>query len=74
MCLPLIFMGGDDAIYSWQIWEHSNSTWAPPLYPIRTIIPVAAILLFLQGLSNISGEIAIIVNGRAKEESEHAGN
>lgn len=39
------------AINSWVSNEKSWSQWAPPVYPIKTVIPVALILLWLSGLS-----------------------
>ncbi len=39
-------------LQSWQIMEHSQSPWAPAIYPFKTFMPIAFFLLFLQGLSN----------------------
>ena len=37
---------------SWKILEHSTSSyWSPPVYHFKTIIPLAALLLLLEGLS-----------------------
>lgn len=36
---------------SWQGMEHSQSPWAPPIYPFKTFMPIAFFLLFLQGIS-----------------------
>jgi len=49
--LTILFYGTHYAADSWGIWEKSWSIWAPPLYPIKTVIPVTALLLLLQGLS-----------------------
>ncbi|MEE9568815.1 MAG: TRAP transporter small permease subunit, partial [Candidatus Binatia bacterium] len=39
------------AIYSISIGETSDaSSWRPPLYPLKTVIPVTAIMLLIQGL------------------------
>ncbi len=35
---------------SWQILEHSQSTWAPPIYPFKSLMPVAFVLLVLQAI------------------------
>src|SRR3990170_2565117 len=41
-----------DAVESWRILERSDaSTWRPPLYPLKTVIPVAALLLLIQAVS-----------------------
>jgi len=38
---------------SWQILEHSQSAWAPPIYLFKTFMPIAFFLLFLQGVSEL---------------------
>ena len=49
----LFFIAGlDSAIHSWSILETSDaSPWRPPLYPFKTVIPVCALLLIIQGVS-----------------------
>ena len=45
-------MGWQEAYYSWTIGELSEATpWRPPLYPFKFVIPVAALLILIQGLS-----------------------
>lgn len=41
------------AIDSWKAMEQGHSVWRPPLAHFRTVIPVAFILIFLQGVSSI---------------------
>ena len=44
--------GLEAAIHSWTILETSDaSPWRPPLYPFKTVIPLSAILLLIQGVS-----------------------
>jgi len=38
-------------LQSWQGLEHSQSPWAPPIYPFKTFMPIAFFLLLLQGIS-----------------------
>jgi TRAP-type mannitol/chloroaromatic compound transport system, small permease component len=45
---------------SWSIVEKSWSPWAPILYPIKFVIPLAAIFLILQGLSEVIKSIVTI--------------
>ncbi|MFH1060657.1 MAG: TRAP transporter small permease subunit [Pseudomonadota bacterium] len=42
---------------SWAQWEHSWSAWKPPLYPYKTVMPVALILLLVQGVSNFVKDV-----------------
>ena len=45
------------AASSWSMAEHSWSAWKPPLYPYKTVMPVALILLLIQGLANFIRDI-----------------
>ena len=52
--LGLIYAGWDYAGISWRINEHSTVTAeGPPVYPFKTVIPVAGILVMFQGLAEI---------------------
>ena len=52
---------------SWSMLENSWSSWGPPLYPIKTVIPVTAVLLLLQGISEVIKTVDVLVE--AKEVS-----
>src|SRR5262245_4464935 len=50
----LFFISIDDFFYSLSINERSNSgAWAPILWPLRGVIPLTALMLFLQGISEL---------------------
>ena len=52
--LGLIYAGADYAALSWRIGEHSTVTAeGPPVYHFKTVIPVAGLLVMLQGLAEI---------------------
>lgn len=52
--VALVWAGYTYAAESWAINEHSTLTAnGPPLYPFKTIIPVAGVLLLLQGIVEI---------------------
>ena len=38
---------------SWQNWERASTSWAPPVYPFKTIMAIGFVLLFLQGLAKL---------------------
>ena len=49
--LGLIFAGWGFAADSWRIGEHSNITSeGPPVYHFKTVIPIAGVLVLIQGL------------------------
>ena len=48
----LLYFGARFALKSWIMLEGSGvSMWSPPIYPFKTVIPAAALLLLMQGLA-----------------------
>ena len=45
------------AANSWQQWEHASSSWAPPIYPVKTLMAFGFILFFLQGVAKLIQDI-----------------
>jgi TRAP-type mannitol/chloroaromatic compound transport system permease small subunit len=41
------------AATSWGNWEHASTSWAPPIYPFKTIMAIGFVLLFLQGIAKL---------------------
>ncbi len=61
----LLYFGTDFALKSWRMLEHSGvSMWSPPIYPFKTIIPLAAFLLLIQGMVKFARCLAFIMKGR----------
>lgn len=60
----LVTEGTKMAIWSWTIWERTQSPWSPPIYPLKTVIPVAALLLLLQGTARYIRDVLILVKNR----------
>lgn len=42
---------------SWGNLERASTSWAPPLYPFKTIMAIGLVLLFAQGLAKLLGDI-----------------
>jgi len=60
----LAWAGYGFAAESWAINEHSNITAnGPPVYPFKTILPIAGVFLFAQGLVEIVRCIVCIQQG-----------
>ncbi len=52
--IALTWAGYDYAAESWRINEHSTITYeGPPIYPFKTIIPVAGAFVLMQGIVEI---------------------
>jgi len=67
--LVLFFIAGwDYASRSWFMGERSDaSPWRPPIYPFKTVIPLAALLLLLQGISEFAKSLYCAVKGKRYE-------
>jgi TRAP-type mannitol/chloroaromatic compound transport system permease small subunit len=62
--LGLIYAGSDYAALSWRIGEHSTVTAeGPPVYHFKTMIPVAGLLVMLQGFAEIARCIECLRTG-----------
>jgi TRAP-type mannitol/chloroaromatic compound transport system permease small subunit len=62
--VALVWAGYTYAAESWSINEHSTLTAnGPPLYPFKTIIPIAGILLLAQGVVEIIRCIVCLQQG-----------
>ncbi|MCB1044624.1 MAG: TRAP transporter small permease subunit [Acidobacteria bacterium] len=52
-CVLMIWVTVPAAYASWAEWEQSNDPGGLPRYPIKTLVPLAFVLLILQGFSNV---------------------
>ena len=59
-CIVCIWQGYSFAATSWAMKETSWSVFAPPLYPVKTVIVVTFILLAIQGISECIKRVYII--------------
>jgi TRAP-type mannitol/chloroaromatic compound transport system permease small subunit len=63
--LALVWAGYYYAAESWRINEHSNITaGGPPIYPFKTVIPLAGALLLAQGVVEITRCVICLKQGR----------
>jgi TRAP-type mannitol/chloroaromatic compound transport system permease small subunit len=54
----LLWQAMDMTIISWEKLEISNSTWGPPIFPVKTMVPLGAALILLQGLAKFTRDLA----------------
>jgi TRAP-type mannitol/chloroaromatic compound transport system permease small subunit len=57
----LIWQGVDMAWDSAAKFERSSSLWNPHIWPVKIVIPVAALLLLLQGLVRVASDIRTVM-------------
>lgn len=53
----LLYFGSALAWESISFWEHSQSAWDPPIWPVKLAIPIGAGLLLLQGIVKLLQDI-----------------
>jgi TRAP-type mannitol/chloroaromatic compound transport system permease small subunit len=71
--IALVYAGYDYASYSWTINEHSNVTAnGPPVYQFKTMIPIAGVLVMIQGLAEIVRCVVCLKTGRWPERLKDA--
>ena len=57
---------------SWKNWELASTSWAPPLYPFKTLMAVGFILLFLQGLAKLIDDFRVFGQMNAGRGTKYA--
>jgi TRAP-type mannitol/chloroaromatic compound transport system permease small subunit len=59
------WMGGQEALHSIQIGERSDaSPWRPIVYPLKMVLPVTALLILVQGVSELIKSAHLALRGR----------
>jgi len=62
--LMMLIYGGRFALNSLAFRETLSSAWAPPIYPVKLVIPVSAFLLLLQGIAKYIRNIHVAITGK----------
>jgi TRAP-type mannitol/chloroaromatic compound transport system permease small subunit len=69
--LMLGYIGIDQTIYSFNIGEESDqSPWRPILWPFKAVIPIACLLLMIQGVSELIKSVYAARTGIELEQKE----
>ena len=58
----LLYFGSSLAYESMEFWEHSQSAWNPPIWPVKLMIPVSAFLILLQGIVKLARDICVVLD------------
>ena len=61
--LMFVWLSWDFAAESWDLKESLMTTWRPPAYWYKSVIPLSATLLLLQGLSELLKSVKTILTG-----------
>lgn len=67
----LFFISFEEALYAWRINETSDQTpWRPVLWPFKAVIPLACLLLLIQGVSELIKSLYMARTGIELEHKE----
>ncbi len=59
------WMGSQEGLHSWSIGERSDaSPWRPIVYPLKLVLPVTALLILIQGVSEFIKSLHLALRGR----------
>ncbi len=59
-CALMVWMSWPLVRNAWAVWEQSPDPGGLPRYPIKTVIPIAFLLLMLQGVSILIKQVAVL--------------
>jgi len=59
-CILMIWVAWPAVYNSWEVLEMSPDPGGLPRYPIKTVIPIAFVLLFAQGCSMFIRNLAVL--------------
>ncbi len=69
--LILLFISANEALYAWSINETSDqSAWRPVLWPFKGMVPLACLLLLIQGISELIKSLYMARFGLELEHKE----
>lgn len=60
--LALLYFATDMALESFGNRQTSNSSWDPPIWPVKAFLPIGTLLLVLQGVVKFLQDLAIVFN------------
>lgn len=63
-CGLLLWKGGEMAWGSLLVRETEPTSFAPPVYPIKMMIPLGALLILLQGLGKFIRNLTLAITGK----------
>jgi len=69
-CAMTLWLSLNWVSFSWKIHEMSGNPGGLPRYPIKTVVPVALVLLILQGISQLIKAVAVL-RGDLKDLGPH---
>ena len=63
----LVWKGGESAWLSIKTLEHASTIWAPPIFPVKSMLPLGAFLLLLQLVAKFIRDLHTLKNGQGED-------
>lgn len=70
LCFVLLWFGSGFAWESLRQLEPDATIFRAPVYPVKIMVPLAGLLLFLQGLAKFCRDLSTAITGRGYEKAE----
>ena len=62
--IVLLWVSMEYTIKSWSLLERAGVTpWMPPIYPLKTVVPIASVLLIIQGIAELIRSAYAVIKG-----------
>jgi TRAP-type mannitol/chloroaromatic compound transport system permease small subunit len=69
--ITILVISTDEALYAWRINEMSDQTaWRPILWPFKAVVPLACLLLIIQGVSEFLKSLYMARTGLELEHKD----
>lgn len=65
----MLWGGVSVALRSIDIQEKFSTLWAPPMYPLKIMIPLGALLIILQGVAHFIRDLTVAIGKSYKREN-----
>ena len=63
--IALFWVSMDYTIKSWLLLERAAITpWMPPIYPLKTVVPLGSALLIIQGIAELIRSVYAVKDGQ----------
>jgi len=64
----LLWQGGLEAWQSLKIREQYTSVWAPPIYFVKVLVPIAVFLFLMQGVVQFIRDLLLVIHPEIREK------
>ena len=71
-CVLMLWVSWPAVMNSWEVMEGSPDPGGLPRYPIKTVVPIAFLLVFVQGVSMLIRAVAVLKGANTDDDAAMA--